>query len=384
LWRKEHFLRYKKNLIALIAVLSLVVGGAWALASANFMLTEAHPPVRIHKYATKDYQFGYTPAQIKKAYGIDQSDLTGLGQKIAIVVAYGSSTLEDDLAVFNNQFQLPPANLNIAYPQGKPTKKDTAFAIETAIDVEWAHALAPDAEILLVVAKSATLENLLGAVDYAKNQGAGIVSMSWGADEFAGENYYDSVFSNPGTTFFASSGDYGTILWPSSSPNVVSVGGTTLLLDADGNLTGTETAWPGSGGGISPFLGEPAYQAEFGISANGRGVPDVSFNADPNTGVAIYSSTNIRGSKGWFVVGGTSFGAPAWSAVMALVNQNRSTPVTDGHDALYQIAATAYGACYRDITEGNNGQFSAGTGYDFVTGLGSPLVNQIVPKLTDE
>ncbi len=344
----------------------------------------AHPPIHVRDGATATYQTGYQPSQIRHAYGFDQLTATGQNRPIAIVDAYGSPTIQKDLATFNSQFGLPAANLTIAYPQGKPNKVDSGWALETSLDVEWAHALTPNAPILLVVAKTNSFNNLLAAVDYANTHGAAVVSMSWGGSEFSSEASYDYHFTHAGVVYTASAGDNGSgVLWPAASPNVVAVGGTSLPLDAGGNLTGPETAWSGSGGGISGYESEPGYQTSYGIvSNNRRGSPDISFDADPNTGVAVYDSTKYYGQVGWFVVGGTSFGSPSWAALVALADQGRTSSLTDGHAALYQMATgSSYSTDYRDVTGGSNGN-PARTGYDFVTGLGSPLAASLVQALT--
>jgi subtilase family serine protease len=216
-----------------------------------------------------------------------------------------------------------------------------------------------------VVAASDSLSNLLSAVDYAVALGATQVSMSWGGSEFSSETYYDYHFNKPGVTFLASSGDSGAgVSWPASSPYVVGVGGTTLSLDFYGNII-SETAWSGSGGGISVYEPRPAYQNGW-QGASGRGVPDVSYDADPNTGVAVYIS-NYYGHSGWLTVGGTSMGAPQWASVSALINATFGIRLSDS--VLYSFGGTSL---FRDITSGCNGTYCATAGYDYVTGLGSP------------
>ena len=163
---------------------------------------------------------------------------------------------------------------------------------------------------------------MLNAVNYAKNrQDVVAVSMSWGGDEFFGQQAYNSVFtSNHGVVFFAASGDNGAgVIWPSASSNVVAVGGTTLNLNINGSVA-SETAWSGSGGGISAYESMPSYQISYGINGTSgkRAVPDISYNADPNTGFSVYDSTPYLGSTGWFQVGGTSAGAPQWAAIHAI------------------------------------------------------------------
>ena len=322
---------------------------------------------------------GYSPAQIRHAYGFDKITGTGAGQTIAIVDAYGSPSLASDLNAFCNTFGLPQATLNVYYPQGTPPA-NSGWALETSLDVQWAHAIAPGAKIAVVVAKSASLSDLLGAVDYAvKNLGAKQVSMSWGAPEFSSETRYDSHFNKTGVAFFASSGDNGAgVLWPAVSPYVVGVGGTTLQIDSAGTVI-SETAWSGSGGGVSVYENKPSYQTGWQTTA-ARTVPDVSYNADPYTGFPVYI-TNYNGSTGWITVGGTSAGAPQWAAQQALVNSARMSSLSNVVAALYSVATTAYAADYFDITSGSNGGFSAGTGYDFVTGLGSTDSANLIPAL---
>jgi subtilase family serine protease len=251
---------------------------------------------------------------------------------------------------------------------GIPT--DGGWALEISLDVQWAHAVAPDAKILLVEATSNSGTNLLAAVNYARSRSDVVaISMSWGGSEFSGESSYDSYFtSSYGATFFASSGDYGAgVLWPAVSANVIGVGGTTLTFKADGSVA-SETGWSGSGGGISAYVTEPGYQATYGVpGANGkRAVPDVSYDADPNSGVSVYDSTSYYGSVGWWQVGGTSAGAPQWAAIQSL-------GLSANNNNFYQDAKSAsYSSYFRDITSGSNG-YPAKTGYDLVTGLGSPF-----------
>ncbi len=359
---------------------------------------EAHPPHHVHGGATATYQSGYQPSQLWRAYGFaglscnaPASNTCGSGQTIAIVDAYDDPSAESDLATFDSQFGLPACTsangcFTKATPQGTP-KTNGNWALEISLDVQWAHAIAPGAKILLVESASNSFSSLLGAVDYAVGQGAHVVSMSWGSSgEFSTETSYDSHFTATGVTFTASSGDNGAgVIYPAASPYVTAVGGTNLPLDASGNLTGAESAWSGSGGGVSLYEARPAYQNGFNGNG-GRGVPDVSYNADPNTGVAVYDSTSYFGQTGWFVIGGTSAGAPQWAGLVAIADSLRSSPLSGANGALYQAASgSAYATNYRDIVSGTNGSCgalcTAGVGYDFVTGLGSPLANALVPAL---
>jgi subtilase family serine protease len=344
----------------------------------------------------------YSPTQIRHAYGVDTlitAGTTGKGQKIGIVDAYGDTSIQTDLNNFCNYYGIPSTTVQILYPQGKPRVGDSGWALETALDVEWAHAIAPDATIILSVAKSASLSDLLGAVDAAVSAGATVISMSWGATESAGISIYDSHFQAPGVTYVASSGDSGELAapfeveWPASSPFVVSVGGTTLYLDASGNRTrpsgvpSSETGWSGSGGGISGVYLAQLFQSPWLPAGFGsRTVPDVSYVADPNTGVGVAYGRYL------YEVGGTSAGAPQWAALIALANSVRTSGTVGGNADIYSVAGTAptiNPANFFDIISGSNDStpnpddYSV-MGYDLVTGLGSPVANNLVSALAPQ
>ncbi len=262
------------------------------------------------------------------------------------------------------------------------------WGLEISLDVEWAHAIAPGANILLVEANSSGGSDLLAAENFARNQpGVSVVSMSWAGSEFTGESTYDSYFTTPaghtGVTFVAASGDTGSAGapdWPSVSPNVLAVGGTQLSLSASGAYL-SETAWSGSSGGLSVDEPQPAYQR--GVvtqSATQRAVPDVSYDASTASPYAVYDTSE----GGWLMVGGTSAGAPQWSALIAIADQGRALAgegTLDGASQtlplLYQLPA----GDFHDVVSGSNGADSAGPGYDLVTGRGSPIANLIVAGL---
>ncbi len=350
----------------------------------------AVPELAIGDIGTKN-PVGYTPQQIRHAYGFDQLPNDGTGETIALVDAFDNPNALADLNYFSAQFGLPQLvngqNFIKLTPQGQP-KANANWITEESLDVQWAHAIAPNARIMLVEAVNSSFGNLLGAVDAAVKNGAQVVSMSWAEKELSTEATFDAHFNHAGVTFFAASGDSGSgVLYPAASPYVVATGGTQLPLDTNGNRTGPEVGWKGSGGGVSAYEAEPAYQVSYGIANTGgkRGNPDVAYNASQTTGYPIYDSTGILGLKGWFKVGGTSAASPQWAALVALADQGRATPLSSNdltnmpvYDA---AAASVYAANYTDITSGSNGGFSAGPGYDFVTGLGSPLANNIVPYL---
>lgn len=339
--------------------------------------------------------YGFDPEEIRKAYGFDglrfgSAAADGTGQTIAIVDAFDDPTIGADLAAFDAAYGLapPPSFRQVAQDGSRNLPSaDSGWAMEIALDVEWAHALAPGANILLVEANDNSYASLMSAVDYARQAaGVSVVSMSWGGSEFAGETDYDGIFSTPsghqGVTFFASTGDNGAPGgFPAASSNVVAVGGTSLQLNADGSYAG-ESGWSGSGGGVSLYESRPQYQS--GLSTpqgNGRMIPDVSFDADPNTGVAVYDSYGTYSP--WLQVGGTSFSSPAWAALGAVINQGRAVRglgTLDGRSAtlpmLYQLA----GRDFHDVTTGGNG-FDATGGYDLVTGLGTPNVKNLMADL---
>ncbi len=303
-----------------------------------------------------------------------------------------------DLAAFDSQYGLSaPPSLTVKNLGGSTT--DAGWALETSLDVEWAHALAPAANILVVEAASSSLSNLFSAVSYASKQaGVSVVSMSWGTNEFWGEWYYDSLFTTPaghsGVTYVAASGDSGAWygpMYPSVSPNVLAVGGTTLTLS--GGSYSSESGWSGSTGGFSGldsywrfYETQPSYQTAalqaVGLSYGVRTTPDVSFNADPNSGVAVYDSVGYSGQSGWFQLGGTSAAAPAWAGLIAIADQGLATggkgPLsgTQAQTQLYALPSSDF----HDITTGNNG-YSATSGYDLVTGLGSPKANLVIAGL---
>ncbi len=399
--------------IAVFTGLCLVsAAGLWAgdlagtiegrVATPKFHLKSQGPVKNLRPNYINGY--GYNPIQILRAYGISGS---GAGQTIAIVEACGSPNIksnpikgnEGDLAAFSAYYKLPPATLSIYNSPGSG-QSDTCqqdgvdWALETSLDVEWVHALAPRATIDLVIAPTESFVDLFAAVQYAValTPQPQVVSMSWGGDEFSDEANFDSVFQNTGTVFIASSGDSGSgVQYPAASPNVVAAGGTSLYLRPNtGALKFPEVAWEGSGGGVSQIEAVPDYQVPFTIGATKRYVPDVALAADPDTGVWVYDS-NYDASSGsnWYIIGGTSVAAPCWAAIVALADQLRAvprarlTPLTDGHNALYGLAATAaeYKKYYRDITNGYNGDYEALVGYDLITGLGSPKANTLIPAL---
>jgi hypothetical protein len=358
----------------------------------------AQPDLDVRPMAGNGASYYFTPQQIRRAYGDTMAVLpngqpaTGAGQTIAIVDAYHDPNIAGDLAGFDSTFGLAAPPWFGVWRMNGVSTVDTNWSYETALDVEWAHAIAPGANILLVEASSNSYSDLLSAVRFAASaQEVVAVSMSWGGPEFAGESGWDSTFTTPaghlggwdlpgGVSFVASSGDSGAgAQWPATSPNVLAVGGTSLVLTPSGSYWG-ESGWSGSGGGISHVEFEPAYQ--WGVQHSGaRTSPDVAYDANPNSGVLVYNTLGLpAGYSGWWIVGGTSAGAPQWAAILAMADQARAVnhlpSLANAVQAVYSLSRTDF----HDITTGSNG-YPTAPGYDLVTGLGSPLANRIATDL---
>jgi subtilase family serine protease len=362
----------KKQIIGRAAFLIIILSALGiandADASYHFGNYTAHTP--LHIYATTGKRpVGMTPSEIKKIYNLPASGGKGT---IVIVGAYDDKAIAKDLTDFDTAFGLPACTVSngcfTQHVMSTSESDNSNWDLETALDVEWAHAIAPSAKIMLVEAKTASGANLLAALDYAAAQkSATAISMSWGGAEFPEETTLDSHFvSASGAPFFASSGDNGTgASWPAASPKVISVGGTSLALSANGSLI-KESAWLGSGGGVSAYEKEPLFQKSYTISkSNGmRAIPDVSYDADPASGFPIVHN-NV-----WRTAGGTSAGAPQWAAIASL-----GTGANDS-DFYSDKSSTKNNSYFRDIVSGTNGSCGfycdARTRYDYVTGLGSP------------
>ncbi|WP_157622899.1 S53 family peptidase [Terrabacter sp. Root181] len=371
----------------------------------------------------------YTPALIRKAYDIPDG-WTGKGQRIVVVDAYGSPTVRQDLDVFSQTFGLPGADLNVYYPGGQPQTSTAhqgqplGWAGETSLDVQWAHAIAPDATINLVVAPNNYGNALNVAVRYAVDHDLGdVLSMSYGADEAAikgkGNNLQlqqshanFAAAAAKGISLFASSGDDGASNggpalaagYPASDPLVTAVGGTNLFASDSGDYQG-ETVWGdeascavhqpfgctlgpigATGGAPSTIFRAPAYQA--GVSGNPmRTTSDVCYDASVYTSVFVYEGFNANpDDNGFYFYGGTSSGSPQWAAIGALADQQAGHRLGALNPALYTIGTGAtHALAFHDVTSGNNAWHGPGldakAGYDDPTGLGSPDVSNLVGQL---
>jgi subtilase family serine protease len=346
---------------------------------------------------------GLSPSAIQHVYnlsGLSPTSGAGAGQIIAIVDAFHDPNALQDLNTFSSKYNIPTlskctslSQSGACFEQVEPAsgtpKVNSGWVLEESLDIEWAHAEAPGAKIVLVEAASNSFTNLFSAVVAANklSPSPNEVSLSWGGAESSSETSTDADLAHPGTFYTVSSGDSGHgAQYPAASPNVVAVGGTTLNGCSGTSCSGftTETTWSGSGGGISAVEHIPSYQSGYtgkvfgastiaALTGNMRGIPDVSFDANPNTGVSIFDSTRDQGQSGWFTVGGTSVGAPNWAGILAAGKAAGKTAL-QGDTAIY---GGGFSTNLRDITSGTNGSCgtdcTAGTGYDLVTGLGSPI-----------
>lgn len=429
---------------ALLALILLIgcgpVNGANAQpgATATHIITAAHAPKLTPtpiNLATsqcpadlQNITTCYTPQVFRAAYGVDkliQQGFTGKGQSVVDIVSFGSPTLQQDMDAYDKQFGLPPVNLEIISPLKNvktydPHNDRGGWAGETTLDVEVIHAIAPDAKIVVLISPVAETEGTVGLPEFRQleqytidHKLGNIVSQSWAASELTlqdtegqkelqkWDTFYQKATTQEGMTYLSSSGDNGatdykdinakqiasvpTTGFPTDSPWVTSVGGTTLLRTGS---TFEEQAWSGSGGGYSRFYKTPDYQQTLPVSnqqelKERRGVPDVAGAANPRTGLVIYQQGE------WQMVGGTSAAAPLWAGIVALANQMAGHPLGFINPALYKLGASSnYTHDFRDITVGNNTNTSANvqgypavTGWDPVTGWGSPLANNLVPDL---
>ena len=378
--------------------------------------------------------FCYTPHQIRVAYGVEsliEHGYTGKGQTVVDIVSFGSPTLQRDMNVYDQQFGLPPINIQIINPIGTkpfdPNSKDMqGWAGETELDVQIIHAIAPDAGIVVLTSPVSETEGTIGLPQFLQLEQyvishhlGNIVSQSWGASEVTLKDatsqkeiqqwntFYEQSTLHQGITYLSSSGDNGatdymdlqatklspvaTTSFPADEPWVTSVGGTTVVRSVS---TIIESVWNSNGGagggGFSNFFPEPSFQQTLPASVQGqlnhrRGVPDVAADADPSTGLAFY----LNGQ--WQLAGGTSAAAPLWAGLMAIADQMAGHPLGFINTALYKLASSShYAQDFHDITAGNNTYngkgvdvqgYSATKGWDAASGLGTPDAQNLLPDL---
>jgi subtilase family serine protease len=463
-----------------------------AVAEWQFLSTDTTPPSEASCFAAGRRCF--FPQSIQAAYNVlplYALGFTGKGVTIAVIDSFGSQNIANDLHVFNQAFGLPPMcgeagvtctpgmpTFSILNVQGSPSlnppppsdgtgqESHNLWALEVSLDVEWAHAIAPQANILLVTTPTAEtlgvqgFPQMMAALQYViDNHLADVVSMSLGAAEGTFRNgtaaldqmrqVFVSAQANH-VTLLASTGDSGTanpykepvknpatipypsVIWPASDPLVTAVGGTYLCTDPLQTATRVvdsvdppvncqshpgvaEVGWIASGGGYSILFSRPAFQDALppgssfvgssvgapGPNTNMRGIPDIAYEASARTGVLVYSTvpdTSTSGvgcggsnpcSAGWYVVGGTSVGAPQWAGLVAIADHVAGQRLGYLNPALYAIASdpAKYANDFYDVTIGNNQLdpsipgYLASPGWDAVTGLGTPNAANLVPDL---
>ena len=443
-----------------LATGSLVAGGVPATASI------AIGPMMVSKYVSARQPLTepqceslftvpcYVPAQVQTAYdeqSLFNSGITGAGQTIAIVDAFGSPTIQADLATFDATFNLPaPPSFKIIQPAGKvpawdPTDAngDVGWAGETTLDVEWAHTIAPGANILLVETPVDETEGTAGfpqiveAENYVINHHLGqVISQSFGATEptfpsaasiLALRSAYFNALKNH-VTVLAATGDAGatddsnaagTLLythravdWPASDPLVTAVGGTQLSLLSTGQRTQADRVWNDStndalnnafsgdpdpsalatGGGVSTVFARPSYQDSVaGVVGQQRGTPDIAMSGACSGLVNTYQS--FAGEPaGWYVDCGTSEATPMFAGIVALADQVAGHSLGLINPALYAMSA-AHAPGLVDVTAGNNSVsflqpnlvtvkgYAAGPGYDLASGVGTVDAALFVPEL---
>jgi hypothetical protein len=374
----------------------------------------------------------YTPVQLRNAYGVNALGTAnqGQGMTIGIVDEFNDTDITSDANAFSAEYNLP----KLDGLGGDPTmtvRLDTALAsvgtaagtgvgVETSLDVEWAHAMAPRANILLVeVPASGTVANefaeLLHGVQLAAQLGADVVSLSYGYAEasiggsnvISQNNTYLASGAASNIAVTVSTGDNSTPLFPATSPNVIGVGGSSLYLASIKGSYSFETAWGGlagagaGGGGLSSNFAAPTFQSKNGVNFSNRSIPDVSMDADPVTGVSVYDSLDATSDGGvWTSVGGTSLASPLFAGIIALAQQNRVsagkallTSLQINNEIYSVYNSPSYSTYFHDITEGSdkNVNSSGGTlttghgasvGYDQATGVGSPIASTFVPLLS--
>lgn len=310
---------------------------------------------------------GWSPAQMRTCYGI-----TGSGSgTIAIVDAYNDPYALNDFNTFSTQYGLPKEtstnvtsasnqHLQVVYAQGSQPRFNSGWSQEESLDIEWAHAMAPNAKIVLIECASNSNSNLYSGDDLAASYGHQ-VSNSWSGGESSGETSGDSHFIHSGVTYYFAGGDTGGVRgYPTESTNVVGVGGTTVSLNADGSRA-SETAWSGTGCGPSAYIGIPSFQAGHSDGVH-RGDDDIAAVSDPNTGVSVHWNT------GWYIFGGTSVATPMIAGMVNTAGTNRASSIAEN----VQIYSKLGTSSLYDVTSGTAGSFHAGTGWDYPTGCGTP------------
>jgi subtilase family serine protease len=359
----------------------------------------------------------YGPAQIRNAYAIQpliDAGRDGSGEIITIIDAFQNPTMASDLTTFDSTFNLPspPAFTTIA-PFGLTAfdphnANEVGWGFEIALDVEWAHAVAPGATIVLALAPSDADADIVATERYVINNNIGnVISMSFGEGEqcmdpalqAAEHSLFDAATAR-GVSLFASSGDQGAAQYctdpnslfkgvsiPASDPDVTGVGGTQLVADLSTGAYQSESVWNepaygvAGGGGFSVLYPRPAFQNRVLGAGSMRGVPDVAYSAALDGGVIVADRSTFSKNEFWIAYG-TSAGTPQWAAIVAIADQAAGRSLGNVDAALYKLGA----GDFHDITTGNNdfppiSGYSAQPGWDAASGLGSPIATSVVGGL---
>ena len=322
---------------------------------------------------------GLNPKQLRQFANLDTIGACGEGITVAVIISAGSSDIRADLATYSSAMGLPAptsTNFQILMPDGSCATGISP--LEAHIDVEMVHALAPKANIIMACGADNSTAARGRAISAAIAAGAQIVSMSWGQPETAADfPILEPIFTaHPDVTFFAGSGDSGSndsggvgrVAYPASSPEVIAVGA--IADDGSENLT----AWVNSGGGVSQNFARPVYQNGLPLTGSFRFVPDIAFNGSNTAPTAVY------GAMGWTGASGTSVASPIAAGMMAILNQIYGRRLGDIHAKLYALLPSQL-TYFRDVTNGNNGDYNALVGYDMLTGLGVPRALALLPHL---
>ena len=333
----------------------------------------------------------YTPLQLQTAYGVNlitpsDGNPRGYGIKIAIIIAYHYPTLQADLNTYCTHYSLPLTTLNII---SLGNTVNANWNLESCLDVQMIHLMAPGSTIYVVEAASNSLNDLKTAIITAQNLGVNVISMSYGSNEFSTQSLFDPTFISNNISYLASSGDTtATVSYPSSSVNVLSVGGSSLSLNSS-NQRSSEVMWNQAGAGFSKYFSKPFYQIHVNTSSSYRCTPDICLTADPNKGVVVYYAGN------YYSVGGTSCSCPLMGGIVCVANHLRKiankpmlTTLSSNnkciqnylYNTIYPINSS-YTTCMYDMTVGTDGSYRCSTGYDTCSGLGSIKANNLCTAL---
>ena len=318
----------------------------------------------------------FSPSQIKKAYSINNI-LPSSGVRksiITIIAAFNNPYLVRDVSRFGSYFGLPPCNLKIF---NFSRRFNSSWAAEVTLDVQWAYAINPYAEFRVIFAASNNWNDMFRAVNFANNKNnfspkidTDVISMSFGTNDNGGLGSYNNYFTNSNTIYVASCGNTSVVSFPSSSTNVLSIGGTSIKLNSD-NSRNSETVWSGSGCGYSKSFSKPYYQPSI-RNINLRTTSDVSCIADPKTGAIIIINGRL------YSIGGTSLAAPIYAGMFSLLQQKRlnskKSTYTSVLNKTNSIQPLLYNNsnnnCFYDVVSGSSAGYSAGVGFDIPSGLG--------------